>query len=370
MPSENIFRRHYKICSPFQMSNVHPYTIFATMLDKSTAKDILIMSYDLSKRLVIGLASSALFDLSESDNIFRTEGAETYRQYQREKQNHPLKKGVAFPFIKKLLSINEINPNDPPIEVILLSRNDPDTGLRVMNSIEAYGLDITRALFLQGGDPHRYIKTLSIDLFLSANEVDVRQAITAGYPAGHVLASHFEDGCLSDSELRIALDFDGVLIDDSSEKIYADQGIRSFQEYELKHSNKTHNSGPLTGFLKKLSEIQIQEKDFSVTNRQYKPKLRIAIITARQNLHSYNMCDNKAAYVIKKCNNFDISLLASGSEVSLAYELANDLINKNIKAQVISVPILQDLVNDENLIKSLNLDKKPMFVIEAANDYM
>ena len=97
---------------------------------------------------------------------------------------------------------------------------------------------------------------------------------------------------------------------------------------------------------------------------------QIAIITARQNLHSYNMCDNKAAYVIKKCNNFDISLLASGSEVSLAYELANDLINKNIKAQVISVPILQDLVNDENLIKSLNLDKKPMFVIEAANDYM
>lgn len=97
---------------------------------------------------------------------------------------------------------------------------------------------------------------------------------------------------------------------------------------------------------------------------------QIAIITARQNLHSYNMCDNKAAYVIKKCNNFDISLLASGSEVSLAYELANDLINKNIKAQVISVPILQDLVNDENLIKSLNLDKKPMFVIEAANDYI
>lgn len=97
---------------------------------------------------------------------------------------------------------------------------------------------------------------------------------------------------------------------------------------------------------------------------------QIAIITARQNLHSYNKCDNKAAYVIKKCNNFDISLLASGSEVSLAYELANDLINKNIKAQVISVPILQDLVNDENLIKSLNLDKKPMFVIETANDYM
>ena len=95
----------------------------------------LLMSYDLSKRLVIGLASSALFDLSESDNIFRTEGAETYRQYQREKQNHPLKEGVAFPFIKKLLSINEINPNDPSIEVILLSKNNPDTGLQIMNPI-------------------------------------------------------------------------------------------------------------------------------------------------------------------------------------------------------------------------------------------
>ncbi len=124
----------------------------------------LLMSYDLSKRLVIGLASSALFDLSESDNIFRTEGAETYRQYQREKQNYPLKEGVAFPFIKKLLSINEINPNDPSIEVILLSKNNPDTGLQIMNPIEAYRLNIARASFLQDRNPHRCIKTLSIDL--------------------------------------------------------------------------------------------------------------------------------------------------------------------------------------------------------------
>lgn len=92
MPSENIFRRHYKICLSFQISNVHPYTIFAAIRHKSTAKDTLIISYDLSKRLVIGLASSALFDLSESDNIFRMEREETYRQYQREKQNHPLKR--------------------------------------------------------------------------------------------------------------------------------------------------------------------------------------------------------------------------------------------------------------------------------------
>lgn len=126
MPSENIFRRHYKICLTFQISNVHPDTIFATMPHKSTAKDILIMPYDLSKRLVIGLASSAPFDLSESDNIYRTEGAETYRQYQREKQNHPLKKALSF-HLSKTLSINEINPNDPPIGFILLSGNNTDT---------------------------------------------------------------------------------------------------------------------------------------------------------------------------------------------------------------------------------------------------
>lgn len=239
------------------------------------------MPYDLSKRLVIGLASSALFDLSESDSVFRTQGEEVYRKYQRDKQNHPLEKGVAFPFIKKLLSINEINPKDPPIEVILLSRNDPDTGLRVMNSIETHQLGISRALFLQGRDPHKYINALSIDLFLSANEVDVKQAITAGYPAGQVLKSHIEDDLLSDPELRVALDFDGVLADDTAEKIYADGGIESFHKHESEHSDEVHQPGPLTKFLKKLSEIQILEEKFSEENIQYEPRLRISIVTAR-----------------------------------------------------------------------------------------
>lgn len=239
------------------------------------------MSYDLSKRLVIGLASSALFDLAESDEVFRTKGEEIYRKYQRDKQNHPLERGVAFPFIKKLLSINEINPKDPPIEVILLSRNDPDTGLRVMNSIETHQLGISRALFLQGRDPHKYINALSIDLFLSANEVDVKQAIKAGYPAGQVLKSHIENDLLDDYELRVALDFDGVLADDTAEKIYQDGGIDSFHQYESEHSDEVHQPGPLTRFLKKLSEIQMLEENFSKENSQYRPKLRISIVTAR-----------------------------------------------------------------------------------------
>lgn len=239
------------------------------------------MAYDLSKRLVIGLASSALFDLEESDNVFRTKGEEAYRTYQREKQYHQLSKGVAFPFIKKLLSINEINPDDPPIEVILLSRNDPDTGLRVMNSIKGYGLGITRALFLQGRDPHKYINALSIDLFLSANEADVKQAIHAGYPAGQVLSSHIEDDILNDTELRIALDFDGVIVDDEAEKIYASQGIKGFHQYETDHASEAHNPGPLTSFLKKLADVQSQEKNFAESVGDYNPKLRISIVTAR-----------------------------------------------------------------------------------------
>ena len=103
------------------------------------------MPYDLTNRLVIGLASSALFDLEESDQIFRSKGEDIYREYQRKNQDNPLEKGIAFPFIQKLLSINQISPDDPPIEVILLSRNDPDTGLRVMNSIEYYKIGITRS---------------------------------------------------------------------------------------------------------------------------------------------------------------------------------------------------------------------------------
>lgn len=240
------------------------------------------MPYDLRNRLVIGLASSALFDLEDSDQIFRSKGEDIYREYQRKNQDSPLGKGIAFPFIQKLLSINQISPNDPPIEVILLSRNDPDTGLRVMNSIEHYKIGITRALFLQGRSPYQYINPLSIDLFLSANASDVHQAIMAGYPAGQVLKSHFNNSILEDSEVRVALDFDGVIADDESEKIYAEKGISNFHQYEKENSEKEHNPGPLAKFLMKLSNVQKKESKFHEETRgKYIPKLRISIVTAR-----------------------------------------------------------------------------------------
>lgn len=241
------------------------------------------MPYDLDNRLVIGLASSALFDLEASDRVFREEGEDSYRKFQREHQDDPLEPGVAFSFIRKLLSINELKPEDPPIEVMLLSRNDPDTGLRVMKSIEHHGLGITRAVFLQGRYPHKYIQPLSISLFLSANEEDVVRANSEGCPAGQVLASvNHGNGDDGDGELRIAFDFDGVLADDEAETIYQEtKDLKKFHDHERELAMKPHNPGPLAGFLRKIARIQKMEEACAVENCEYKPKLRVSIVTAR-----------------------------------------------------------------------------------------
>ncbi|MEV7612017.1 5'-nucleotidase [Streptomyces sp. NPDC089799] len=168
------------------------------------------MRHDLSDRLVIGIASSALFDLTDCDAVFREQGEDAYRAYQETHADHVLGKGVAFPFIRRLLSLNDISdPVGPLVEVIVLSRNDPDTGLRVMRSIAAYGLHISRAIFHQGRSAHRFMPALHMSLFLSANGSGVREAVADGMPAGHVLKTERADDD-ADQELRIAFDFDGI----------------------------------------------------------------------------------------------------------------------------------------------------------------
>lgn len=239
------------------------------------------LAYELEHRLVVGLASSALFDLSEPDQVFRENGELEYRRYQRDNQSVPLKAGVAFPFIKRLLALNEIRPQNPPVEVVLLSRNDPDTGMRVMHSIRHHRLDITRAVFLQGRNPHTLIPAFSICLFLSANEADVKQAILAGYPAGQVLHSKHVD-VIEDRELRIAFDFDGVLADDEAESVFQENlDLEQFHNHEQSKINVPLNPGPLKPFLQKLSEIQKLELDRAVSDQSYSPKLRLSIVTAR-----------------------------------------------------------------------------------------
>lgn len=169
---------------------------------------------------MVGVASSAVFNLSESDAVFKTSGEEAYRAFQQTNIDEPLAPGMAFPFIRRLLSINQLakNPNEPLVEVILLSRNDPDTDVHVMKTIEYYGLGITRAIFMQGKSPCAYIPALNISLFLFANEEDVHHVIEQGYPAGYVLNSKFTDD-EEDEALRIAFDFDGVLASDESESV-------------------------------------------------------------------------------------------------------------------------------------------------------
>ncbi len=239
------------------------------------------MPFDLTNRLVVGLASSALFDLSKSDEVFRSQGEQAYRKYQHENQDKPLKRGVAFPFIRRLLSLNALAPNDPPVEVILLSRNDPDTGLRVMNSIEHYGLPMTRAVFLQGTSPHLYIPAFDIELFLSANPADVNQAVMAGYPAGQILEGNIKDEN-SDKQLRIAFDFDGVIVDDEAEAVYqGSHDLKDFHGHEVSRVDIPHNPGPLKKFLERISNIQKLEMEKQDTDASYVPILRVSIVTAR-----------------------------------------------------------------------------------------
>jgi 5'-nucleotidase len=239
------------------------------------------MAHPIEKKLVVGVASSALFDLAESDRIFREQKKDAYRAYQREHQKDCLAPGVAFPFIRRFLYINEVFPEERPVEVVLLSKNDPDTGLRVLNSIREHNLDITRAAFLSGKSPFPYIPAFNCSLFLSANQEDVRLALDAQYPAGIVLRTDLKDDP-SDNELRIAFDFDGVLADDAAEKVYAANGdLGEFQRSESQQANVPLTPGPLQDLFRKLALLQMLEQKRMDGDPGYRRHLRTAIVTAR-----------------------------------------------------------------------------------------
>jgi len=223
-----------------------------------------------------------MFDLTESDKIFRTQGEEKYREYQESKKDSPLQEGIAFSFIKRLLSLNDLSQDDtgPLVEVVLLSRNDPDTGLRVMKSIEHHGLGITRAIFQQGLSPYDYIPALNISLFLSSNKSDVLEAIAKGFPAGYVMDSKKIDDP-KDKTLRIAFDFDGVIADDSSETVMQTGDLLKFHDHETANVMEPHGGGPLKEFLLRISKIQAAEEEKRKNDSSYKNRLRVSIVTAR-----------------------------------------------------------------------------------------
>ncbi len=238
------------------------------------------MELDLERALVIGGAARARFDLRESDAVFREQGEERYREYQREHLDDVLEPGVAFPFIRRLLALNDLSDRERLVEVVILSRNDPETGMRVMRSVARHGLDITRAIFMQGRSPYRFMEPLRMSLFLSANEDDVREAIGLGFAAGRVVGRAVADD--GGTDLRIAFDFDGVLADDSAERFYQEGTLEAYQENESALADVPLPRGPLAAFLEKINHIQrIEDAKHDADPEGYQRRVRVAVVTAR-----------------------------------------------------------------------------------------
>jgi 5'-nucleotidase len=245
------------------------------------------MPYPIEKKLVVAISSSAVFNMVEADRIYREDGPEAYRKHQRERLREPFAKGVAFPFVKRFLQLNRLF-HERPVEVVVLSRNDPDSGLRFFESCQHYDLDITRGAFVCGRDPYPYIGAFNASLFLSANERDVRSAIASKLPGGLVLPTTASDD-EELSELRIAFDFDGVIASDEAEQVYQDSGLELFQSAELEKSDEPLSPGPLHNLASKLSYLQELEAARSRENPEFKPMIRIAVVTAR-NAPAHTRC--------------------------------------------------------------------------------
>jgi len=223
-------------------------------------------------KLIVAISSSALFDLSESDDIYRREGVEAYAQHQIALEDEPLAPGDAFHLVRKLLDINKTLDKFERVEVILLSRNTADTGLRVFKSIQHHRLAIRRAAFTGGAVPYRYMRPFGCQLFLSTNQQDVISALEAGMAAASIISGPKAMG--SDSELRIAFDGDAVLFSDEAERVYQEKGLDGFMAQERAAVNEPLTGGPFKPFLLALQELQAEFSDTSCP-------IRTALVTAR-----------------------------------------------------------------------------------------
>ncbi len=222
--------------------------------------------------LIVGISARALFDLEESHALFEREGVEAYSRYQIERENELLAPGIAFPLVQKLLNLNRLQPAAPRVEVILLSRNSTDTGLRIFNAIEHYDLDIKRAAFTSGASTSPYIHPFQANLFLSANPENVARALEAGVAAATILPSKAPQR-LSE-ELRIAFDGDAVLFGEESELLSEASGIDAFHRNETERAAEPLEVGPFHGFLAAVHRLQAEfPPDAS--------PIRTALVTAR-----------------------------------------------------------------------------------------
>ncbi|UHQ21327.1 5'-nucleotidase [Lysobacter sp. 5GHs7-4] len=205
--------------------------------------------------LIVAISSRTLFDMEESHQLFEREGLDAYASFQRQHEDDLLAPGIAFPLVRKLLALNEGAPSEAPrVEVILISRNSADSGLRIFNSIAHHGLSIKRAAFSNGAPPFPYIKPFGADLFLSANAEDVRNALSAGVAAATLLPAKAPQQ--RHDQLRIAFDGDAVIFDDEGERVSREGGLAAFAKHEREHAGEPLSGGPFRGFLDALHRLQ------------------------------------------------------------------------------------------------------------------
>ena len=230
------------------------------------------MPASLEGKLVVAISSRALFDFEKENAVFEREGEEKYIGLQLSSLDVPATEGVAFPLAKKLLSFNTDKAH--LVEVVILSKNDPVSGMRVFRSAQRAGLPVQRGVFTRGRSPYRYLNALDANLFLSMNESDVLSAIAAGYPAA-IVYPHARDGlALHPDEIRIAFDGDGVLFSDEAERVYQQDGLNAFQQHESQHANRPLPPGLFKPLLEALHRLQTAGADVPM-------RIRTALVTAR-----------------------------------------------------------------------------------------
>ena len=225
----------------------------------------------LHDKLVVAISSRALFDFEEENRLFDARDPRPYMQLQQERLQEPAKPGVAFPLVRKLLAFN--TPQARRVEVVMLSRNDPVSALRIFRSAQSAGLPLERGVFTQGRDPFRYLRPLGAHLFLSANAADVNEALAMGFPAAQVATQSAQASAAHPHEVRIAFDGDAVLFSDEAERVFQAAGLDAFQAHEVEKALLPLPPGPFKPFLSALHRLQ----------QSGAPSMRIrtALVTAR-----------------------------------------------------------------------------------------
>jgi len=231
------------------------------------------MSLPAEVKLIVAISSRALFDFEEENRVFENEeGDREYRSLQLSRLEVPAKSGIAFALVKKLLAFN--TPAAQRVEMVILSRNDPVSGLRVFKSAKREGLKLERGVFTRGRTPWRYLNALKANLFLSANEADVRSALEAGVPAARVFPESVTAAQRHPEEIRIAFDGDAVLFSDEAEKVFKRDGLDAFQEHESAHARRPLPPGPFKPLLQALHGLQSAGANAPMC-------IRTALVTAR-----------------------------------------------------------------------------------------